>query len=219
MENGTEKMLLMISSVSSNESVTQTLEKVSEKYNFTAIKTVAQAMSSQAPSLAVMRKKDKDLTKNILNLMLAKTARAFNLTRNIEPGQILELTELILQDFYYLKISEVFYILKQAKYGKYGKTYERIDEPTVIGWFVMHDEERTNIAVEKTMLEHDKNTHGEKGRQYDGIFEKAYAEEGKEKDRVKEMAMKLAKKIVYDANAYAQESPTGNTPNEPRAQE
>jgi hypothetical protein len=222
MENNQEKMHSMISSVGSEVNLVNVYNKTTTKYNFNSIKTVKEAMGNQAPSLALMRKTNEELSKNLVKLMLAKTARAFNLTRNIEPAQIVELTELIMQDFYYFKLSEVFYVLKQAKYGKYGKTYERIDEPTILSWFIAHDEERTHIAVEKSMLDHDKYTHTEKGRQYDGIFEKAYSEAGKEQDRVKEMAMKLAKKIVYDANAYASEIPPQVKPsddNQPRAQE
>lgn len=202
-----EKMHSMISSATSEVNIMNVYNKTTTKYNFNAIKTVKDSMTNPAPSLALMRKTNEELAKNIVKLMLAKLARSFNLTRNIEPGQIVELAETIMQDFYYLKLSEVFYVLKQAKYGKYGKIYERIDEPTILGWFTTHDEERTALAVEKSMLEHDKTTHHEKGRQYDGIFEKAYAEQGKEQDKVKEMATKLAKKMVYEAGIKANEIP------------
>lgn len=203
MENQTEKMHSIISLIPSENNVVSVYEDTIKKYNFRGIQTINEAMQSEAPSLVKMKIKNKELTENVLKLMFAKTARAFNITRNIEPGQIVELVDVVMHDFYYLKLSEIFYVLKQAKMGKFGKTYERLDEPTILGWFNTYAEERTVIAVEQTLSKHDQYTHTEKGRQYDGFFEKALIARNKEQDRVLEVAKKLAHKMVSTANDRA----------------
>lgn len=202
----------IISSVPSENNILSVYDNTIKKYNFRGIQTINDAMYSEAPALASMRVKDKELAENMLKLMFAKTARAFNITRNIEPGQIVELVDVVMHDFYYLKLSEIFYVLKQAKMGKFGKTYERLDEPTILGWFNTYAEERTVIAVEQTLSKHDQYTHTEKGRQYDGFFEKALIARNKEQDRVLEVAKKLAHKMVSTANSRAEKIQQAQVP-------
>lgn len=216
MENQTEKMHSIISSAPSENNILSVYDNTIKKYNFRGIQTINDAMYSEAPALASMRVKDKELAENMLKLMFAKTARAFNITRNIEPGQIVELVDVVMHDFYYLKLSEIFYVLKQAKMGKFGKTYERLDEPTILGWFNTYAEERTVIAVEQTLSKHDQYTHTEKGRQYDGFFEKALIARNKEQDRVLEVAKKLAHKMVSTANSRAEKIQQAQVPTTPQ---
>ena len=204
MENKMEKMHSIISLVPSEHNVVSVYDSTIQKYNFREILTVKDAMQNKAPALVAMKVKNKELAENMLKLMFAKTARAFNITRNIEPGQIIELVDVILHDYYYLKLSEVFFVLKQAKLGKFGKTYERIDEPTILGWFNTYIEERESIAVENYLQKHDQYTHSEKGRQYDGYFEKALIAKNKEQDKVLEVAKKIANKMVSSANDRAE---------------
>lgn len=204
MENQTEKMHSIISLIPSEHNVVSVYDSTIQKYNFREILTIKDAMQNKAPALVAMKFKNKELAENMLKLMFAKTARAFNITRNIEPGQIIELVDVILHDYYYLKLSEVFYVLKQAKLGKFGKTYERIDEPTILSWFNTYVEEREGIAIEQTLMKHDQYTHTEKGRQYDGFFEKALIAKNKEQDKVLEVAKKIANKMVSSANDRAE---------------
>lgn len=199
-----EKMHSIISLVPSEHNVVSVYDSTIQKYNFREILTIKDAMQNKAPALVAMKVKNKELAENMLKLMFAKTARAFNITRNIEPGQIIELVDVILHDYYYLKLSEVFFVLKQAKLGKFGKTYERIDEPTILGWFNTYIEERESIAVENYLQKHDQYTHTEKGRQYDGFFEKALIAKNKEQDKVLEVAKKIANKMVSSANDRAE---------------
>ena len=226
MENKMEKMHSIISLVPSEHNVVSVYDSTIQKYNFREILTVKDAMQNKAPALVAMKVKNKELAENMLKLMFAKTARAFNITRNIEPGQIIELVDVILHDYYYLKLSEVFFVLKQAKLGKYGKTYERIDEPTILGWFNTYIEERESIAVENYLQKHDQYTHTEKGRQYDGFFEKALIAKNKEQDKVLEVAKKLAHKMVSSANDRAEKiqqaqvkTPSEDSNNEARVME
>jgi hypothetical protein len=198
-----QKMHSIISSAPSELTAVQVYDRTINKYNFKAIRTINEAMKNESPSLVVMQKKDKDMADNIMKLMLAKTARSFNITRNIEPGQIIELVETLNSEYYYLKLSEVFYILKQAKLGKFGKTYERLDEPTILSWFNTYVEERFEISEQESLKKHEKITSHEKQRQYDNYFENEYKKQQKEENKVLATAKKLAEKMVNDATKKA----------------
>lgn len=194
-----EKIHSIISSIPSEVPTIEVYNNTVKKYDFALIKSTKDAMKNESPSLALMKKKNKDLADNILKLMVAKTARSFNITRNIEPNQILDLVETLNTDFYYLKLSEIYYIFKQAKMGKFGKTYERIDEPTILGWFNTYVEERFEIAETESLIEHQKFTAHEKQRQYDNYFENEIKKQKKQENKVMETAKKLAEKMVREA--------------------
>lgn len=198
-----QKMHSIISSAPSELTAVQVYDRTITKYNFKGIKTINEAMKNESPSLVLMQNKDKDMADNIMKLMLAKTARSFNITRNIEPGQIIELVETLNSEYYYLKLSEVFYILKQAKLGKFGKTYERLDEPTILSWFNTYVEERFEISEQESLKKHEKFTSHEKQRQYDNYFENEYKKQQKEENKVLATAKKLAEKMVKDATKKA----------------
>jgi len=197
MEENQEKMHLMISSSASAETnVTIVYDTTVQKYNFSAIKTVNDAMVNQSPSLVAMQKKEPKLAANMLKLMIAKTARAFNLTRNIEPAQIECLVEDLQSEYYYLKLSEIFYVLKEARMGRMGKTYERIDQPTIMQWFENYVEQRLAIGESNYLAKHEQYTHGEKDRKYDGYISKLFTEQQKEQDKkVLNLAYGMAKKM------------------------
>lgn len=201
MENSQEKMHLMISSAVSMDNALKIYETTSEKYNFKSIQSVKDAMGNNSPSLVVMKKKDSALTDNILKLMIAKTARAFNLTRNIEPAQIVDLVTDLEQDFYFLKLSEVFYVLKQARMGKMGKLYERLDQPTIISWFSDYVEKRMEISEEESLRQHDQYTYMEKDRSYDKFITNLQEQQEKtEQKRISNLAYEMAKKMNINNN-------------------
>jgi hypothetical protein len=203
MENSQEKMHLMISSAVSvaDNTTLKVYETTSEKYNFRAIQSVKDAMLNSSPSLIAMEKKDKTLTENILKLMIAKTARSFNLTRNIEPAQIVDLVTDLKQDFYFLKLSEVFFVLKEARMGKMGKLYERIDQPTIITWFYEYVDKRMEIAEEESLRQHDQHTYMEKDRSYDKFIINLQDQQDKtEQKRISNLAYEMAKKMNVNKN-------------------
>jgi hypothetical protein len=204
--NNEEKMHLMISSKASEISwetkAVNVYNSTMEKYNFRAIQTINDAMRNESPCLVSMRGDvvkrggDPALVDNVLKLMIAKTARAFNLTRNIEPAQIGDLVEDLQQEFFYLKLSEVFFVLKQARMGRLGKTYERLDQPTIMQWFENYAEERLTISETESMQVHEQSTHTEKDRKYDGFILNLQREQSNEEQtKIKNIAYKMAKKM------------------------
>ncbi len=206
MSDDQEKMHLMISSKVSKNEALKHYQAAVEKYKFAAIRTIRDAMRNDCLPIGKMNQMltksgEPEHLKNIIEYLIGSTSRSFNLTRNLDLQQISEVTETIRDEFYYLKLSEVFFILKQAKMGRTEKTYERMDEPTIISWFDSYVAERNSIAIEKSLQEHDRYTAGEKERQYEGLIGKMHREQsGAEKNRINNIAFAMAKKMMTNTD-------------------
>lgn len=224
MENSTEKLHLMISSAAYQESsIAKAYQKTVEKYNFPAVRTIQDALNNNAPSIITVKKQlqkrdgNSNMISDVLKLMVAKTVRAFNIARNIEPQQIIDCVETIEQEFYFLKLSEVHLILRDAKMGKYGKLYERIDEPTIIGWFQDYVDKRVNHFVQENDRLHDSATAGERSRHYDDFVVNLQRNvKREEEERIKNMAYAMAKKMSANNQKQNTNTPPAQS-NEPQA--
>ncbi len=197
MENNQVKLHSMISSVASQETNAISVhDRILQKHNFGAIRTIKDAMKNGSSCLVTMKNTEPILAGNILKLMVAKTARAFNLTRNIEPAQIECLVEDLQTDYYYLKLSEIYFVLKEARMGRMGKTYERLDQPTIMKWFEDYAEQRLSIGEANYLSQHEQHTSSEKDRKYDGYISKLFTEQQSEQNKkVMNIAYGMAKKM------------------------
>ncbi len=218
MENNQVKLHSMISSVASQETNAISVhDRILQKHNFAAIKTVQDAMKNGSSCLVTMKNTDSVLAGNILKLMVAKTARAFNLTRNIEPAQIECFVEDLQVDFYYLKLSEIYFVLKEARMGRMGKTYERLDQPTMMKWFQDYAEQRLAIGEANYLAQHEQHTSYEKDRKYDGYISKLFTEQQKEQQKkVMNIAYGMAKKMTNSQqSSKIIISPSSSQPQQP----
>ena len=66
--------------------------------------------------------------------------------KRISAHIVIELAEDILEVYWRLKIDEIALALKNGRRGKYGKIYDRLDSPTIMGWIDAYDksEEKVN---------------------------------------------------------------------------
>lgn len=154
--------------------ITKLYESAAKKYNFTKVKTPLQALESESLSLITMRARDKQVCETVMSYMIAKTAKKFNIGKNINPEQIRETLESIFEDYYYLKLSDLYLVLRNGVKGKYGQIYDRFDESVLMGWMEKYTEERFKVAEERQLARHDAVTSDEKGRKYNGFVNDLY---------------------------------------------
>lgn len=76
---------------------------------------------------------------------LVWAAELVNVERNLSEAQIGECAGDLLEDYGYLKLEEVKYVLKRAV--KTEKIFGRLDYNVVMGWFEAYDAERTEEAM------------------------------------------------------------------------
>jgi hypothetical protein len=202
MEDKEIRLHSTIISTASHKQAVEVYQKAVQFYDFPSIRTIHDAMGNKCLSLVnikhkLAKKGEPDQLSKILGYMIASTAKSFNIVRNISADQIPEIIEVIEGEFFFLKLSEVYFVLKQGRMGRNGKMYESLDLATIIGWFDQYVEQRITISEEKSMQHHDNTTHHERGRKYDGFINKLHMEQHKvENDKVKNLAYTMAKKMI-----------------------
>lgn len=114
--------------------------------------TVEQAMSDVYPTLATVKKyHGPEAVKDAVIEIVAQSAALLNVGKNLKPHQIEFIAVEILQEFYWLNVGELRYIMKQGVRGEYGEVYDRIDTIVVFGWIEKYLEVRTEIAANMAM--------------------------------------------------------------------
>lgn len=112
------------------------------------LRTPKQAIFFNNPSLAVIKKECGQMaTDSFITEILTDLVMSFNVGKTMNEMQIVEMVKLIQVDYYFLKPSELKYCFNNAKMGKYGQLYDRIDMSVIFYWLERYMEERTNVVI------------------------------------------------------------------------
>ena len=68
--------------------------------------------------------------------------------------EILDIADIIIQKYYYLKPADIALVLQRGRTGQYGKMFNRISAQDVIGWFSIYVDERFAEAERDTLNRH-----------------------------------------------------------------
>lgn len=96
-------------------------------------KTITEAIKDSSPALSKVKKeKGEVVAKALLVKILSNVIRFFNVGKNIDDTQLAELTGLILEEYYFLKMADFKIWGNGFKKGKYlqfsnGKLFDRLD--------------------------------------------------------------------------------------------
>ena len=72
--------------------------------------------------------------KNILYLIIVDVCNSFNVSMNMTKEQVVSLVNLVETRCGDLKIEDLRFCFDNAKSGKYGNSFHRVDAPTIFGW-------------------------------------------------------------------------------------
>ena len=67
----------------------------------------------------------------------------------MNENQLAQTINLLVEDFYYLNIEDFKLCFNNAKKGRYGKIYDRIDGMIIYEWVRMYAEDRVKAAEER----------------------------------------------------------------------
>jgi len=122
--------------------------------NFKHVNTVALAISDKCDSLAAIRKKvGKNISLNVLKVWLINLNDFLNISRKMNPAQIEETVNLIYDEFYYFKVSDIALLMKRIKTGYYGQFYESLDGMKLMDMFYQYAQERVDKFIHETERE------------------------------------------------------------------
>ncbi|MDR2970097.1 MAG: hypothetical protein LBV32_10925 [Tannerellaceae bacterium] len=80
----------------------------------------------------------------------------FNVGKTMGAYQVAQTADLIIDEYSLLKPDDLKLCFNNAKAGKYGKVYDRIDGQVIMEWLRVYRTERCNIAEESSIQESEK---------------------------------------------------------------
>jgi hypothetical protein len=109
-------------------------------------------VNSQCPSIALAKK---HLGDRVVKTEITAHMVAFIDYIGVKNTFTLNHIEILVQDlmdkYYALKISEVIYVLKQARTGHYGEMYNNVNPIKIMTWFDQYYNERLEVAEKQSM--------------------------------------------------------------------
>lgn len=103
--------------------------------NSTEVKLQKILVDKTSPTFAEIRKdKSQQATIAIMVAMMDSCQQYFNLQQPMKPQQLALTAELILEDYYYLRVDELQVCFRLAMKGEYGTLYNRIDGQVFFEW-------------------------------------------------------------------------------------
>jgi hypothetical protein len=98
-------------------------------------------LSPQVSGLASQEESAVDAVKALTNALLF-TAHQFNVVRNMAELQMGILADELLERYWFWRFDEFLYVLREGVAQTWGKTYDRLDPPTVHEWCRAYQELR-----------------------------------------------------------------------------
>ena len=119
------------------------------------IKSVSDAMSKDSHSIGkIQREQSKNFTEGLLLYWLIYLNQILNLKNPMSETQMVLASQLICEEFYMLKMSELTLLFKRIISGSYGEFYERLSIDKVLTFFRKYLEERFEIAIDESSRNH-----------------------------------------------------------------
>lgn len=108
---------------------------------------VDDALNSITPELAVFRKEKGEMTLYaLMTIMINDLLDFFSTGKTMGERQMVTTIRMIVDDFYYFNIEDFKLCFDNAKRGKYGKIYDRVDGNIIFEWLKKYSEERVQTA-------------------------------------------------------------------------
>ena len=120
------------------------------------VKTIEQAMSSNAPSVAsFQREHGRQFTEGLITFWLLYLNKVLNLNKPMSEEQINLCSGMVVEEFYMLKVSDLTLLFKRIISGQYGEFYERLSIDKILTFFRTYREERFTLAGEASIRNHE----------------------------------------------------------------
>lgn len=148
--------------------IIQLSEKSSESllvnnYLSNKIKTVDQARKAKVPTLAAMSRTVQDgrafgkeeVVRQIVKWLI-ELNEMMDLNKPMTNAQILMTAQMIMEDYYYLKSTDLALFFTRIIKGEFGEMYESLSITKIMSWLAIYSEERMNIGAQEARMKHDK---------------------------------------------------------------
>ena len=143
----------------SSQNSTPSLPSPDKLYQQLTIRTIEEVFTSPNQALSAYRQalgpvQGELYIKGLLTIAVVDLVKFFNVGKTMGAEQVAQTVEFILSDFWMLKIDDIKLCFDNAKRGKYGKVYDRMDGAVILEWLQTHFEARTGHVTGKHEAEH-----------------------------------------------------------------
>lgn len=91
----------------------------------------------------------------LLTIILIDLIEYFNVGKTMGEQQVVQTVKLIIDEYHYLKPEDFRLCFDNAKKGKYGKVFDRIDGAVIFEWLNQHVNNRFEFFENKSIQEHE----------------------------------------------------------------
>lgn len=124
-------------------------------YDSLQVATVDDVLKSQSPALVTMKAElGEQKMLAILTLFITDVVKFFNVGKGMNPEQIVQTAKMVAKDYYFLKPEDFKLCFDNAKRGKYGTIYDRMDGVIIFGWLDNYVNGRMNHAEQRSEEKH-----------------------------------------------------------------
>jgi len=104
--------------------------------------------SKTSPALSEIRKaKGEQAALGVLVALMDECQQYFNLQQPMNPQQLMLTAELIMEEYYYLRVEEFRICFRMAMKGEYGPIYNRIDGQVFFEWIRKYFTKRDAVTT------------------------------------------------------------------------
>lgn len=115
---------------------------------FAAVRTVEQAIASDAPKLATLAKNNGKALQVVLKINIAALDKALKNKEGLTPEEIDLIADEVLDKWGRLiSFADIAVLFRDAKLGKYGETYQQLTAAKVVTWFDKYCERRMEACA------------------------------------------------------------------------
>ena len=112
-------------------------------------KTLEDALISKTPTLATFQKRTSEIhVMAVMTLLVNDLINFFAVSKTIGDTQLADTVKMLVEDFYYLNIEDFKLCFSNAKKGRYGKVYDRVDGSMIYEWVDTYARGRMSVAME-----------------------------------------------------------------------
>ena len=116
------------------------------------VTSASEAIYNDAPSIVLIKKDLGEIkVQALVTYMLVNLIESFNIGKTMNETQVVDCVKDIVQDYYFLKPTELKYCFANARKGRYGKVYDRIDQQIIYEWLEKYLKEREEVSVNQNV--------------------------------------------------------------------
>lgn len=102
---------------------------------------------SSEPEIGIVAKEaGENQARAIVVLLLTEVVSFFNASNTMNDSQVAITTDLIIEEYPYLKVDDLKLVFRNAMKGRYGDIYNRLDGSVIMGWLRQYNRERCTRA-------------------------------------------------------------------------